>query len=553
MKQFETLAQIYRNSVVEFGDLKMSMYSDGAPGYTFAEFGKVCEQTSDLLSAYGIGNQDKVALLSGSCINWAVAFFSSVAHNRVIVPILPDFSENEVTNVLTHSESKVLFVSDRLLSKVSEDCRKALKLIIDITTLKPIYIDGKPLEEGAVLPGAGASALESPLQEPQADDLAALIYTSGTTGKAKGVMLTQRNITHNVLEAYYFYPIGTKDVMLSILPLAHTYELSLGLIYPFATGACVAYMTKKPTPSALKEALPVVRPTAMLTVPMIIEKVYKGVVVPKVKKSKTLSFVNKHFHTLFCRMAGKEILRYFGGRLKFFGIGGAKLDVDVEKFLKKARFPYYIGYGLTECAPLLSGCSYKNTVPGGIGKPFYGVQMRLDNVNPETGEGEIVAIGPNIMPGYYKDPERTADAFTEDGWFRTNDLASVDRKGRFSIKGRLNNMILGPSGENIYPEEIEKVIKDQEGVAEAIVIERNKKLIALIELADGFVADVENFKKKLLSTVNSKVAGSSKIGEAQIMKEPFIKTATQKIRRFLYKDSAPTIEESQKKDADSKN
>ena len=281
----------------------------------------------------------------------------------------------------------------------------------------------------------------------------------------------------------------------------------------------------------------------MLTVPLIIEKVYKGVVIPKVRKSKTLSWMNKHANKMFCKMAGKEILRYFGGRLKFFGIGGAPLDKDVESFLYKARFPYYIGYGLTECAPMLAGCSFKNTKPGCIGYPFLGMDVKLHNVNPETGEGEIVAKGPNVMMGYYKDPERTKEAFTEDGYFRTNDLASVDEKGRFRIKGRLNNMILGPSGENIYPEEIEKVIKDEEGVAEAIVIQRNKSLIALIELSDGVIEDINKFKHNILDKVNSKVSTNSKIGEVQIMKEPFIKTATQKIRRFLYKDSAPTLED----------
>ena len=513
------------------------MMSDGKGGYTYNEFRNVCNHVSDLLSSYGIGSGDKVALLSGSTPNWSLAFFATVAFGRVSVPILPDFSENEVSNVLSHSESKALFISDRLLGKVSEQCRKQIHLIIDINTLKPIFVDGQPVEPTAM----GSQSAE--LTTPGPDSLAALIYTSGTTGKAKGVMLSHRNFTNNIAGAYNFHAITPEDVFLSVLPLAHTYELSIGLIYPFAGGACVAYMTKKPTPSALKEAMPIVRPTTMLTVPLIIEKVYKGVVIPKVRKSKTLSWMNKHANKMLCKMAGKEILRYFGGRLKFFGIGGAPLDKDVESFLYKARFPYYIGYGLTECAPMLTGCSFKNTRPGCIGYPFLGMDVKLHNVNPETGEGEIVAKGPNVMMGYYKDPERTKEAFTEDGYFRTNDLASIDEKGRFRIRGRLNNIILGPSGENIYPEEIEKVIKDEDGVAEAIVIQRNKSLIALIELSDGVIEDINKFKHNILDKVNSKVSTNSKIGEVQIMKEPFIKTATQKIRRFLYKDSAPTLED----------
>lgn len=542
MKQFNSLAELYRNSISRFPQNRANMLIDGTGGYTYAEFGKVCEQTSNLLSSYGVGAEDKVALLSGSTPNWAVAFFSTVAFGRVTVPILPDFSENEVTNVLTHSESKALFVSERLLPKVSAGCLEALEVVIDILTLKPIYVKGQKVE-GDVVGDKTAT-----LSEPNSESLAALIYTSGTTGKAKGVMLAHRNFTNNIVGAWDFFPIKTDDVFLSILPLAHTYELSLGMIYPFSGGSCVAYMTKKPTPSALKEALPMVRPTVMLTVPLIIEKVYKGVVLPKVKKSKTLSWVNKHMHKLFCKMACKEILRYFGGRLRFFGIGGAPLDIEVEKFLYTAKFPYYIGYGLTECAPLLAGCGYFDTMPGGIGRAFTNISLKLLDVNPNTGEGEIVAKGPSIMLGYYKDPQRTKEAFTEDGWFKTNDLATLDKKGRYRIKGRLNNMILGPSGENIYPEEIEKVIKDNEGVAEAIVVQRNKTLIALIELSDGVVKNIEEFKKKVLTKVNSNVNASSKIGEVQIMKEPFVKTATQKIRRFLYKDSAPTHEDKNHKE-----
>lgn len=537
MKQFESLAQIYEQSTTLYKDQRMSMLSDGTGGFTYGQFRKTCDNVSDLLSSYGVGSGDRVALLSGSTPNWAVGFFAATAFGRVSVPILPDFSENEVTNVLLHSESKALFVSQRLLPRVSEECRRDLHLIIDIATLEPIFVDGTAVKTPAK---GNESAV---LTAPKSEDMAALIYTSGTTGKAKGVMLAHRCFTGNIWGAYHFYEVHSDDVFLSVLPLAHTYELTIGLIYPFTAGACVAYMTKKPTPSALKEAMPVVRPTTMLTVPLIIEKVYKGVVIPKVKKSKTLSWLNKHCNKLFCKMAGKEILRYFGGRLKFFGIGGAPLDKNVEEFLYKARFPYYIGYGLTESAPMLAGCTYKNTKPGCIGYPFTGMDLKLDNVNPQTGEGEIVAKGPNIMMGYYKDPERTAEAFTKDGYFKTNDLATVDKKGRYIIKGRLNNMILGPSGENIYPEEIEKVIKDEEGVAEAIVIQRNKTLIALIELTDGVVKDITKFKDNLLSKVNSKISGNSKIGEVQVMKEPFVKTATQKIRRFLYKDSAPTLED----------
>ena len=283
----------------------------------------------------------------------------------------------------------------------------------------------------------------------------------------------------------------------------------------------------------------------MLTVPLIIEKVYKGVVIPKVRKSKTLSWMNKHANKMFCKMAGKEILRYFGGRLKFFGIGGAPLDKDVESFLYKARFPYYIGYGLTECAPMLAGCSFKNTKPGCIGFPFLRMDVKLHNVNPETGEGEIVAKGPNVMMGYYKDAERTAKVFNSDGWFKTNDLAVLDAKGNYSIRGRLSNMILGSSGENIYPEEIEQVINNIDVVDESIVLSRGNKLVALVTFNEDvldwdhsgeaeFLKKVEECKSNILSIVNGKVNRSSRLSAVQVLQEPFEKTATRKIRRFKY-------------------
>lgn len=387
---------------------------------------------------------------------------------------------------------------------------------------------------------------------PSPEDLAVLIYTSGTSGKAKGVMLTHTNLCSQLISAEGVYKLGTRDVMLSVLPLAHAYEMSLGMIYPFACGSTVYYLPKPPTPSVLMKALSQVRPTAMLIVPLIIEKVYRGVVLPKIKASKTLSWLDENAHAMLCRLVGMELRKAFGGRMAFLGIGGAKLDIEVESFLHAARFPYYIGYGLTETSPLLSIACYKDTVPGAAGKAVRGVELKLHNVNPETGEGEIVARGANVMPGYYLDPQRSAVAFTDDGWFRTNDLAAVDESGRYFIKGRLSNMILGPSGENIYPEEIENIFREMDEIDEAIVVQRSGKLVGLVCVADGVIdwenldslmeiREVEAVKNMILKYVNEKVRSSSRISAIQIMTEPFEKTATMKIRRFLYTETAPAI------------
>ncbi len=534
-----TLAALYRESTAKFSNLVMGKTADGSFSHTYGAFRQSCDALSDQLSVQGIGAGDKVAILSAGHPNWAVAFFAATAYGRVAVPILQEFTENEVTNVLSHSEAKALFVSKRCYKKVSEEMRAQLSIIIELDTLEVLLDNTVNTEKAQVA-------------EPKPEDLAVLIYTSGTTGTAKGVMLTHANFIANLSNCWGVHVIDTHDVMLSVLPLAHVYELSLGLIYPFAAGASVVYMSKPPTPTYLMKVLKEVRPTAMLIVPLIIEKVFNSVIMPRIRKSAILTWMNQHTHRLLCRIIGRQLKKAFGGKIEFLGIGGAKPDVTVEAFLREARFPYRIGYGLTETCPLLSFSCYKNTIPGSIGWPCTNVQLRLDNVNPLTGEGEIVAKGGNIFPGYYKDPERTAAAFTEDGWFRTNDLAAKDAAGRYYIKGRLNNMILSASGENIYPEEIEKVFSQLPEVEEAIVIERSGKLVALVKTVDNLIdtghanddavkAKIEALKSKMSSYVNARVKSSSKINEIGIMKEPFDKTATMKIRRFKYKDDAPTV------------
>ena len=286
----------------------------------------------------------------------------------------------------------------------------------------------------------------------------------------------------------------------------------------------------------------------MCSVPLIIEKVYKSSIVPTIAHSRVLSWMKEHMPRILYYLIGKRLYATFGGKLKFFGIGGSKLDPVVEKFLLDAHFPYAIGYGLTETAPLITNACVGKTVVGSIGVPAYNVQVRLDNVNPETGEGEIVAKGDNVMLGYYKDPERTRSVLTDDGWFRTNDLACMDSKGRYYIKGRLNNMILGPSGENIYPEEIEQVINNFGGVNESLVLERNGKLVALVKFDDNvlnwdqasedkFFENLQAKKKAVLDYVNKHVGKSSKVNSVEVVKQNFEKTATQKIRRFKYKEA----------------
>lgn len=542
-KYVDTLAKLYDYATTVYSKNQYTQWYDTKEGgYTFNSFKGKCDSLSKKLTQYGIGSGDKVAILSQSMPNWSVAFFSIVPFGRIAIPILPDSSPNEVANILEHSESKVIFVSQRLASKISQEIIDKMTLVIDLDTFDVIKSDDNKFTCD------GRTSIPTP------DDIATIIYTSGTTGSAKGVVLSHRNLASNVITCYHSCKRTEKDRWLSVLPMAHTLEMTLSMLYPMYCGATVYYLPKPPVASLLMKALKMVKPTTMLTVPLIIEKVYKGSVLPTIKKSRTLTWMNENMNGLMCRIIGMKLKATFGGHISFYGIGGAKLDPEVESFLLKAKFPYAIGYGLTETSPLL-GYSMKGwRAVGSFGYPVYNVRLRLDNVNPETGEGEIVAKGPNVMLGYYKDPTRTKSVFTEDGWFRTSDIAVQDEKGRFYIKGRNNNMILGPSGENIYPEEIENVINNVEGVSESIVVERDGKLVALVQPDENYIQwdkesedklyeKLDAWKAKLLKITNKNVSKASQVSSVEVMKEPFEKTATQKIRRFKYKKSAPTVEE----------
>ncbi len=541
-----TLLKLYEYSTATYWDRPMLQYVDGSESYTYGEFKQKCDRISQNLSRFGVSAGDKVAILSSNMPNWSVAFFAVTAFGRVAIPILPDASENEVSNILTHSDTKAVFISQSCLGKLSPQIMDRMTLVIDIETFKFIKKDDNAFQ------------CDGWVKDPQADDLATIIYTSGTTGHAKGVMLSHRNLCHNIIESLKAHKCTSRDRFLSILPLAHTYEMSISCLYPIFVGASIYYLKKPPTPSVLMAAMKKIRPHVMCSVPLIIEKVYRNSVLPTIRSSRILSWLEKHWPWMLYRLVGSRLHKTFGGRLHFFGIGGSKLDPVVEEFLIKCRFPYAIGYGLTETAPLVCNALVGKTKVGSIGIAAYDVEVKLGDVNPETGEGEIMVRGQNVMLGYYRDPERTLKVIDEDGWFRTNDIATVDKNGYYFIKGRLNNTILGSSGENIYPEEIEMVINDIEGVNESLVMEREGKLVALVKFDDNvlnwdqaaedkFFENLQTLKNTVLEYVNKKVGKNSKINEVEAMKEPFEKTATKKIRRFKYKDYHPEENPPEKK------
>ncbi len=542
--KLNTLYEVLQNSVKEFANRIAFSQWRGAE-VSYEEVGSRVEKIQEMLVDADIQPGDRVAILSSSVPNWGVAYFAITSAGYVVVPIMPDFTSEDVDRIVEHSESKALFVSDKLFSKVSKKTAERLNIVVRTKNLGIISQNVKG--------GNGQKRI------PQSDDLAAIIYTSGTTSQPKGVMLTHYNLCSQLTMIDKLYMVYKEDVFLSVLPLAHTYECTIGLILAFYHGAHVVYLDKAPTVSVLLPALREVRPTIMLTVPLIIEKIYRGAVLKKFTSNALMASLYKvgFIRRMLHRMAGKKLKKTFGGRVRFFGIGGAKLDSTVEQFLLEAKFVYDIGYGLTETAPLLAGAVDGMLRLGSTGPLLEGVEGRIENPNAE-GIGELVVKSPSQMLGYYKNEEATREVFTEDGWFRTGDLACFDKDGWLYIKGRLKNMILGPSGENIYPEDIESVLNQHVFISESLVTEQEGHLVALVyfdkealearyaELVDSWhqkKSEWEKFRDEMMKDikeyVNARVNRNSRIAEVVEEEQEFVKTPSKKIRRFLYDKRVP--------------
>ena len=510
---------------------------------SYKEFYSSVQESVNLLQSYGIKKGDKVAILSENMPNWGIAYFSITYFGAVVVPILSDFHTYDVHRILKHSETKAVFVSDKHLPTIEDSNEKNMNIVINLNTLNIIdeltnknYIDTIKTK----------ISINDNDYKPQEDDLASIIYTSGTTGNSKGVMLSHKNLVTNVLSAYEKIDLTSADIILSILPMAHTYECTVGLTIPLLHGASIYYIDKSPTPSVLLNAFKIIRPTMILTVPLIIEKIYKNKILSNFKSSFFLRNIYKipFFRKKLNKLAGKKLLESFGGRIKFFAIGGAGISPFVEKFLIEAEFPYYMGYGLTETAPMLTGSAVGGVIKyKSVGTAMVGVELAIKNKDSK-GQGEIITKSPGIMMGYYKNKEQTEETM-EDGWLLTGDLGYIDEDGFLFISGRSKNVIIGSSGENIYPEQIEAIINQHEAVIDSLLMHQDGKLIARIHL-DYECLDYVLKKYKVSNTIelletlrveiNSKVSSFSRMIKFIEQIEPFIKTPTKKIKRFLYKE-----------------
>lgn len=523
--------------------------TDGAC-VTYGEMRHYALAIDRYLHERGIGFGDRVALIAENRPEWGLWYLGVTAAGAVILPILTDFSPHEVQSILSHAGPKLIVTSEKAAA------------LTEGWTATPVVDCGivRELPAAAGPAAAGPAAADTPAPpaaaEIEPDTLAALIYTSGTTGNPKGVMLSHRNLITNAQAVQEIFDVDEDDILLSVLPLAHTYECTIGFLVPLLSGASVTYLDGPPTPSRLLPALEAIRPTIMLVVPLIIEKVYRSRVAPKLAKIPRAIRRFPPVRMLLHYLAGAKLKRSFGGRLEVFGIGGAPLAPDTERFLRDAHFPYTIGYGLTETAPLLTGTAPFETRFRSTGVAVSGVELRIADepagADPDSSSvGEIQARGPNVMLGYFRNPEATAETFTDDGWFRTGDLGRMDGDGYVYVQGRLKTLIVGPSGENIYPEEIEATIETEPLVEDSLVLSEGGKLIARVrlnldalaeqlgtlasELDTRTIAETgTQLLEDLRRSVNARLNHFSRLARMVLQMEDFERTPTRKIKRFRY-------------------
>lgn len=541
-----TIDKMVRACAQSYGTLTaLTTYNKPETAIAYNQLEDMANDVALQLIRKGLPKGGKAAILSESCPNWGLSYFAINKAGAVAVPVLPNFSKTEVEKILEHSEAQYVFVNAANAAKVVDSKAKVIRIedmaqipvceMKKLATCKFADLIGTSLLGTDSLKRKDQMMLEA--RAPKEDDIASIIYTSGTTGTPKGVMLTNKNLVWNAVTCSTpFIKIHRGWSALSILPLSHVYEFTIGLLLLLINGCTITYLGKAPSTNTLMPALKGVRPHIVLSVPLLIEKVYRRALAPKFKEGTTLAkFAGNRLTSRFVyNMVGRKVIKTFGGRLRFFGVGGSKLDPEVEAFLDKINFPYAIGYGLTETSPFIAGCGPKDHVVGTLGAPIEGLDVRIA---PE--DGEIQLKGPSIMKGYYKMPELTKETFTEDGYFRTGDLGAFE-DGRLVIKGRSKSMILGSGGENIYPDNIESLINAQDFVVESLVVPEDRSLTAMVRLDIKALnktfkdIDIQDFLEKIRSEVNQKLASFSRIHRIKLQETPFERTPTEKIKRYLY-------------------
>ena len=516
--------------------------------FTFGELAQNIAKLHVLYENCGLKKGDKVALCAKNSARWGVAFFSANTYEAVVVPILADFHPDSVNSLVDHSESAVLFTDPEIWAKLDITKMPLLKAVVSTADFKLLYAANEKIQAAndnldelfAAKYPAGFSVADVNYPTDNATELAIINYTSGTTSAPKGVMLRYECISANVAFGQKRLPSYPEDKIVSMLPMAHMYGMMFELIYPLCGGSSIYYLGKTPTPALLLGAMADVKPYLVITVPLVMEKIFKSKVAPVLKKPvmKVLCKVPGVNQLIFKKIRN-TLLNAFGGNVREIVMGGAALNPDVEKWFKRFKLPFTVGYGMTEAAPLMAYEDWWDFASKSCGKAIDTVEVRIDSEDPYKKVGEIQARGMNIMSGYFKNEEATKTAFTEDGWMRTGDLGLLDKKGNIFIKGRSKNMILSANGQNIYPEEIEAEVNNQPYVLESVVVDRKASLVGLVYLdqekmkAEG--VDLEVHVAVIKSEVNKNMPSYSKIAKIEVMDRPFEKTPKMSIKRFMYK------------------
>ena len=553
MQQIPSFNELIEKSVIEHWDLDALTDYKGKT-LQYHDVARKIEKIHIMFEASGVQKGDRIALCGRNSSMWAAAFLATLTYGAVAVPVLYEFTPEQIHNIVNHSESKILFVGDVVATEIDATKMPALEGIIYLPDLsltlsrtEKLTYAREHLNEmfGKKYPKYFRPEHVHYYREQSPDELALINYTSGTTGNSKGVMIPYRAMWSNADFARSVLGATVKpgSHIISILPMAHMYGMAFELIFEFIAGAHVFYLTRMPSPAIIAQALAEVKPALMIAVPLIIEKIIRKRVFPKIQTNRMKLLLNtpviqKKVKEKIC----EQVMQAFGGNIYQVIIGGAALNREIEMFLKDINFPFTVGYGATECAPIIGYSDWKDFVPTSCGKPALHQEVRIDSVDPENVPGEILTKGPNVLLGYYKNEEATRQVLDADGWFHTGDLGTMDADQNIYIKGRSKNMLLGSNGQNIYPEEIEDKLNSLPLVSECLVVQRGEKLVGLVYpdleeakelgLNDADIKNLMEENKKQLNEINPAYC---KLSDIEIMEEEFVKTPKRSIKRYLYK------------------
>jgi long-chain acyl-CoA synthetase len=518
-------------------------------GYSYKEIASRILKIHMFFKESGIHEGDKIGLVGRNSAHWCIVYLATVTYGAVIVPILPDFKPEDLANLINHSDSKILLIDDKIYESLDASKIPGVNCVISLEDFSLVSAGSIMVKETfASLEDKFAKAYPETRKEDikfsdiTNDKLAVISYTGGTTGFSKGVMISHNSLAANVRYAQNNMPLNSGDPVVSFLPLAHTYGCAFEFLFPFTYGCHITILTKTPSPQILIQAFKEIRPRLILSVPLVIEKIYKKQLLPVISKPLmkillAIPGINRILYNKIC----KTLTETFGGRFKEVVIGGAAFNPEAEKFFKKIGFKFSVGYGMTECGPLISYASWDTTKFGASGRAVDTLEVTIDSPDPQKQLGEIILRGDNVMLGYYKNEKATKDIIDDKGWMHTGDLGIIDKEGNIFIKGRSKTMILGPSGKNIFPDEIEAIINNMDYIAESLVISEDNKLVGLIfpdyEMMKRDNISEEQLLKILDATrkeVNERIPDFMAVNKFRIHPEEFAKTPKRSIKRFLY-------------------